>query len=935
MSDLNPKEQDLLDRVHENPDLRPIFFQKVKGLRWFVPLRERGYFNADRLPRPVPAKEEGYVTIQRWDIAGYLAKTAPELSTPEGAALVPAILDVIVAATNFARAHGFGNYQTWWKFSEVVSQIPAALVPIEFAGVVDSWLDDPYDRSLVSDHVGRKWIPDLLATGSDHSLELALSLLDSLYRVIAGTTDPGQGDKKTIRLRMDSYRAERISETVAQLSGRRIGLRATKLFHSKLEEALTQLSNDRWSALWQPAIEDHPQNEHRHDPENILVEAYRDCLSGHVGAFPDEAAAYIGNLLSSNFQTIQRVAIHCITEHFASCSLYADRLLVERFFHSFYQHEQWQFLNKRYGALRAGDKERVREIISTLRRTGDNGESLPAATAYYQSIWLSAIKDFGDLEAELYKATTRISGAEPEHPDFSAYMSSGFVSPKSPFSIEELGSLAPDQLVAKIGTFRGDTGWDKPSSEGLSATLRQLLKTSPAKYYPELLKFREMQITYLNSVVAAFSELWAEKTSLPWADIWPRLIELCATVIQRPDFWTEDPTPNARHTRDGRASFICSIGRLLQSGTASDEHAFDEALEASAERLVSEILEHQPGNRFDEDSDAVFVAINSPRGTCIEALLNLALRACRLADRTNERNHEGAWRGYQDRFDVELERSLRGEYEFATLVAMYLPNFLYMSKDWTLSRLDKIFSKENELHWLCASQGYSYVNAVHLEIYAFLKEQGHLVRMLDNPHLKKKVVEKVIQNIAVAYLSNYERLEDPNGAINTVLARADSEELHQLVWFLWTLRKKEDKNLQEKVLELWPKILSAIDLTTSAGKKLASTLSYWSVFIENLDTPSAELLSAIAPFVDHAHNSSIYLESLAKLSGAQPLEANDLWLKVLRGSAPTCPEEAIRGILRNLVAQGEEGKRRARETVSEYLRRGIEMPSIALKELSN
>ena len=77
---LSVKEKDLLQRIDEKEDLRPLFFRKVKGLKWFDALSERGYFDPDSNPRPVTAQEEGYVTIPHWPIVDYLVKTAPELS---------------------------------------------------------------------------------------------------------------------------------------------------------------------------------------------------------------------------------------------------------------------------------------------------------------------------------------------------------------------------------------------------------------------------------------------------------------------------------------------------------------------------------------------------------------------------------------------------------------------------------------------------------------------------------------------------------------------------------------------------------------------------------------------------------------------------------------------------------------------------------------
>ena len=69
---LSPDEIDILERVVSKKELQPIFFRKVKGLKWFDELAKRGFFNPDQNPVPLPAKQEGYVNIPTWPVTEYL-----------------------------------------------------------------------------------------------------------------------------------------------------------------------------------------------------------------------------------------------------------------------------------------------------------------------------------------------------------------------------------------------------------------------------------------------------------------------------------------------------------------------------------------------------------------------------------------------------------------------------------------------------------------------------------------------------------------------------------------------------------------------------------------------------------------------------------------------------------------------------------------------
>src|SRR4030066_2338747 len=146
MNELSPKERDLLERVKAKPELRTIFFRKVKGLKWFDALYELGDFNADNIPAPTPAKEEGYVNIPRWEVVDYLVKTVQEIENQSAMNYVPRILDIIAGATAHAKANDYGNYHVWWQFAEVLSQIPTELISPEHLDVVDYWLDDKYEH---------------------------------------------------------------------------------------------------------------------------------------------------------------------------------------------------------------------------------------------------------------------------------------------------------------------------------------------------------------------------------------------------------------------------------------------------------------------------------------------------------------------------------------------------------------------------------------------------------------------------------------------------------------------------------------------------------------------------------------------------------------------------------------------------------------------
>jgi hypothetical protein len=557
-------------------------------------------------------------------------------------------------------------------------------------------------------------------------------------------------------------------------------------------------------------------------------------------------------------------------------------------------------------------------------------------TAYQRAIWLSAIKDYGNDIALLYQQDVDIIGGEPEHPDLSSYMSSGWVDHKSPYSMEELLSLNVTELVKQFNTYiesyQPTQGFNEPGLEGLIKTLRQAVKAEPLRFYNQLNKFSDSDLSFVYALIESYRELWSENAKLPWDEIWNFLLDFCQEIIKQDRFWSEENAKQKELFVANRHWIVGGIGDLIQLGTKSDQHAFSEKLLNQAEEIILILLKNEKGAEFKVDSDAVIVAINSPRGRCLEALINLTLRSCRLADK-QDGNHIKIWTNFQPIYEAELTRTDISEYEFATLVVNYLPNFLYMSKDWVLANLDNIFNKDNYQKWLCAMSGYAYVSAVYEEIYKYLKEKDCLVLALDDENIKKRVDEKIIQNIVIAYINDFEKLEEESSLIHQLLVRKKDTELSQLILFLWTLRQDDNKKIQTKVLELWARILGVIDLNTRDGRRLASKLCNWSVFVDIVDEKNRGLILAVAPFAGDEYNSHDLLESIAKISVKQPFEAAEIWLRLLEGTSSDFPEEAIRTTLTNLQQAGPEGLRKAKIIVSEYLKCGNERPTQWLKEI--
>lgn len=70
---LTTKQQSAIDRAKREPRLQPLLFRKAEGVRWFAAFKAAGFLQAEGIPSPIPAEDEGFVSIPPWPITDSLA----------------------------------------------------------------------------------------------------------------------------------------------------------------------------------------------------------------------------------------------------------------------------------------------------------------------------------------------------------------------------------------------------------------------------------------------------------------------------------------------------------------------------------------------------------------------------------------------------------------------------------------------------------------------------------------------------------------------------------------------------------------------------------------------------------------------------------------------------------------------------------------------
>lgn len=922
MSELTADERLVLDRIDQKPDLALHFFNKVKGFKWLQPLVAKGYLDPDKIQGPVAVDGGKYIQFHSWPALQYLQRLSEDFGGENGVDIANKVWKIVCDITEYAIINKIENYRVWYQFSEIFKKLPHGVFGVEDIAVVAYWLSDQYDRGLSASNVADWLVRYLDSDASD--FEIVKGIVNALYcfRVV----DKGRGrfNSSEVVLNFVHHNVLEITKNISDRIGRIYRNEGSEVFKVILEGVLDAGENDSYSTVWRPAIEDESeQNRDLNDANDILLNAFRDSVGAFVHADPEHASIYLQGLAGSKYQVIRRISVYLLNIYFEEISNASSILPLSEYLDDIsLRHELWHLLENRYGLFNPEVKDLLISKILSISENDDDGQLSDKRSAYKKSEWLMAIKDFDKTIKVLFEECIGIAGCAPDHPDYPFYMTSGWRgSNESPIPFEKLFAMEPDELVNTLNSFemKGDI-WDSGAHE-LSSCFSKVVRQKITNNSLDFDSFKRLKINFLCDFIGAFESSWNERDqACQWGNVWPRLIGFIVEVFSDLKSWDE-----------ASDQFISRVCRLIGSGCADDTYSFDLVNISQAKHLLDIVLARQPSRVFEAGGDAVMFAINSPRGNAFEAYIKLSLFEVRNAV-PDDRNE--IWEKYKGFYDAEISKfDQDNRFEFPAILGMYLHNVCYLSELWVFDNIEKIFDRKNPIRWQCAIHGYAYVNSFNPAIYKFLRDSDQIIDILDSESLKKELDRKYLQFVVLAYLRDMEDLSDNGSVISRIIARNDIEELGQIIWFVWTLRKDGDKKLTDKALALFSRLVELVNLDDEQGKLLASKLCSLAIYIEELDEEKEQWLIKIARYSGINHNSDDLLAALVKLSVKHPLATSRVWEAMLIEYTYDYAVEKIQETLANINAHEPDGYIAAKRVVSAYAKHGMLRPGQILANI--
>jgi hypothetical protein len=222
------QESDVFALIAQDGSLSNYFFQRVRELKWFHPLKQKGYFLPDR----IPSLDNGKIDF--WNVLIYLEYVSGQLTeNPQYGEELIGILNDIFQFSKGKRP--IDNTSIWWYCAKILQNIPFSLVrrylpPDTLHSWLTTWLK--YSSLALSDICNRLLPKMLNEEGASEYLE---AIIDSVFRIESARRPIS---KKDVLLFGESYLLLDAFQKNNLLLCQKLSLNTIMLIANKLKIAL-------------------------------------------------------------------------------------------------------------------------------------------------------------------------------------------------------------------------------------------------------------------------------------------------------------------------------------------------------------------------------------------------------------------------------------------------------------------------------------------------------------------------------------------------------------------------------------------------------------------------------------------------------------------------------------------------------------------------
>ena len=870
---------------------RAYFFRQLNQPAWLEPLKDAGWFNPEQNPPPDEDPDSpGYYRTPVWYALEFVEKIAyhPERDVD----LLVKIVNTIVDCTD-ETGERIKNDGTNGRLIKIIGTFPINRIERKHI----TFMSNALKYGWVSREIGEIILPKLL---SESKKELTLDLLKVMF------------DAKVVNHRIHPLMEEYwLKEAIKQQEQAIAELCGIETIQIALERIRTLADEGIHSFDFIERLEAEPSYGHQQRYDELLVSFT--CRLFHL-ASPNTIAETVKSLLketiasSHNHQytggypaTFGRIALNVITHH------YDD---LKRLFWEWDGNplEEYELKPQLYQLIETCclrfDESEIEQILhwieshQYIRQLVEDNEKDAKVAALYKREWLTALLKTGNEKvAATYQKYKQINPKKIESPGLSRAIKIGYEE-MSVMTVAELSEMSNARIVQYLNDSQEEKFWTD-SIHGLVKVLREYVEANPRRFTDDLHPFQGARYQYQHSILSGLLNVWRDKREFDWE----ALLEFIHQIFSSEQFWTEhfEKPPNYRDW------IISTTADLITEGTGDDKYAFDAHLLPLAEKILIVLVKKVESSVFTLE-DLSSKVLDSVRGKVFSAMVHYALRYARI----NNPKQVSRWsQTIRKDFTKRLDRSLEPSLEFSFTLGHYLPNLLYLDKEWVVDNIDRIFPRQDESHWEAAFSGYLFLPQTPEDLYFLLKKRGDYQKALNTDFADQTVLERLIQHVCWDWIEDRETLNDENSLIYQLINSGNPKLLSGMVDFVPGRQYDASDKVNSKVKPAWRTLIAILSpkSTEAEYREILGSLSGWLGLIDRIDAEALKWLKLSAKYVERGFDSASFVEALREHVTQTPKEVGEIYLEMLNNKIyPDYPPTDIQEIVRILYNQGYKGK---------------------------
>ncbi|BCC68194.1 hypothetical protein BCJMU39_p1220 (plasmid) [Bacillus cereus] len=586
----------VIDLIEKDESLGDYLFENVDDERWFDYLKEKGFFNPEKVPSP--EKEGDNYQVRYWSQTDYLKKVVQHESR------INDILQIINKISNYEDEKGesLDNYLVWSEFIEILTNIPNEYLDLKVINVIEKWMNSKYGEERISFEVGKKLLPKFINSKEPKDIEMAENIIMLLLKLdcehnliklksyhfynifnenmvniiskvcseelliyikeqinrflgdsesnVVFTCDDKQyaikvfnfAEKYSIKILDESkfiYEFDLEQVELEEFVERVANFISNKFEGKKIESDLKNKIRFVYYGLYNKEVfySLHDSNEKgNQDGIELILNLLKRLLVSKEDSFIEK---FLSNLMNEEYFLFQKILLYVIGK---------NSPMYNRIF--------WNILSCEKGKIifqEGAFEDELRVVLEKLENIELHNQEIlmdyieKGPDLYweieneekYKEIWkmkrLNTLKEIPYFN-EQYRKLKAKNDIDVKMGPMIKTEKIKIDSKSVSIDEEQLLKMTNNELAAYINEFKVTNFWEGPTTNDLGRVIKEFTKKHPNKIVENLQPFINTKYDYICQILLGLIDSWKEKKSFDWG----KILEFILSYINRIEFWSDN-----------------------------------------------------------------------------------------------------------------------------------------------------------------------------------------------------------------------------------------------------------------------------------------------------------------------------------------------------------------------------------------------------------